>query len=107
MSVHRTDTTCFDDDVLRSPSPVLVEFTADWCGPCRMMAPVLDQVADERAQSLRVVQVDTDADPALSIRFNILGLPTMAVFRDGQMVASFTGARSKATLLQQIDKALG
>ena len=106
MSIHRTDTTRFDDDVLRSRMPVLVEFTADWCGPCRMMAPVLDQVADERAQSLRVVQVDTDTDPELSIRFNILGLPTMAVFDDGEMVASFTGARSKAMLLQQIDKAL-
>jgi thioredoxin 1 len=103
--IERTDTASFDRDVLSSSVPVLVDFTADWCGPCRMMTPVLQQIAEERSGTLRVVQVDTDADPELSIRFNVLGMPTLALFDNGELVSSVTGARPKSAVLRQVDGA--
>ncbi|HEX5405860.1 MAG TPA: thioredoxin [Pseudonocardiaceae bacterium] len=85
----------FADEVLASAQPVLVEFWATWCPPCRMLGPVLTELAAEHADRLRVVKLDIDTNPVTARQFSILGAPTMILFRDGQAVASAVGARSK------------
>ncbi len=85
---------------------VAVEFGAEWCGPCHMLAPVLDAVARDYAPSLRVVQMDTDANPATMVRFGVRGLPTVLLFRDGVPVDRIVGAVPAATLRGRIDKAI-
>ncbi|WP_405987481.1 thioredoxin [Streptomyces sp. NBC_00872] len=92
----------FDDEVLKSGLPVLVEFTADWCPPCRQLAPVLSAVAEEEAGRIKVVQLDVDTDPRTAARYGVLALPTLMVFRAGEPVASMVGARAKRKLLQEL-----
>ncbi|WP_441247530.1 thioredoxin [Kitasatospora sp. McL0602] len=94
-----TDET-FATEVLAAAGPVLVEFTADWCPPCRMMAPVLADVAREEAHRLTVVQLDVDRNPETQAAYGVLSMPTMIVFRDGEPVKSVVGARAKARLLR-------
>ncbi|MEU4494541.1 thioredoxin [Streptomyces sp. NPDC023998] len=97
-----TDTD-FDDEVLRADRPVLVEFTADWCGPCRQLAPVLSAIASEEAGRLKVVQLDADTNPEIMTRYGVLSMPTLMVFRAGEPVKSMVGARPKRRLLQELD----
>ncbi|MDX6327937.1 MAG: thioredoxin 1 [Streptomycetaceae bacterium] len=99
MSV--TDET-FAEEVLRSDVPVLVDFTASWCPPCRMIAPVLEAVAEEQAGRLKVVQLDVDTDPATAAAYGVLSMPTLMVFRAGEPVKSMVGARPKRRLLQEL-----
>jgi thioredoxin 1 len=100
-----TDAT-FASEVLAHDKPVLVDFWAQWCGPCRMMAPVLAQLAEERAESLTVVKINADENPVAVRDYGVMGLPTMLLFRDGQPVRSIVGARPKARLLAELDDAL-
>ncbi|MBW3572690.1 MAG: thioredoxin, partial [Gemmatimonadetes bacterium] len=97
----------FDRVVADSPVPVVVDFYADWCGPCKMMAPVLDQVARERAGRVLVAKVDTDANPAVSQRFGIRSIPTLVAFRRGAEVAREMGALPRQRLDALIDRAAG
>jgi thioredoxin 2 len=97
----------FDRVVGGSEVPVLVDFHADWCGPCRMMAPALEQVARERTGRVLVAKVDTDRAPRLSQRFRIASIPTLAVFRGGAEVARETGALPKPRLDALLDRAAG
>ncbi|MFE2378531.1 thioredoxin [Streptomyces sp. NPDC059398] len=92
----------FGTEVLAAGLPVLVEFTADWCGPCRQLAPVLSAVAAEEAGRLKVVQLDVDSNPDVMIRYGVLSMPTLMVFRDGEPVKSMVGARPKRRLLQEL-----
>ncbi|MET9530336.1 thioredoxin [Streptomyces sp. NPDC006649] len=92
----------FDTEVLAAGLPVLVEFTADWCGPCRQLAPVLSAVAAEEAGRLKVVQLDADSNPDVMVRYGVLSMPTLMVFRDGEPVKSMVGARPKRRLLQEL-----
>ncbi|MFJ5633321.1 thioredoxin family protein [Streptomyces goshikiensis] len=86
--------------------PVLVEFTADWCGPCRQLAPVLSAIAAEEAGRLKVVQIDADRNPATVARYGVLSMPTLLVFRDGEPVRQLVGARAKRRLLQELEEHL-
>ncbi len=104
MESITTDT--FDERVLANDKPVLVEFWAQWCGPCRMVAPVLDEIAGERADELSIVKLNYDENPAIGQRYGVMGLPTMLLFRDGEAVRSFVGAKPKARLLAELDDAL-
>jgi thioredoxin 1 len=104
MDSITTDT--FDERVLANDKPVLVEFWAQWCGPCRMVAPVLDEIAGERADELSIVKLNYDENPAIGQRYGVMGLPTMLLFRDGEPVRSFVGAKPKARLLAELDDAL-
>jgi thioredoxin 2 len=97
----------FVDIVQRSPVPVLVDLWATWCGPCRMVSPVLERIAADRAGRLKLVKVDVDAAPLLSQVFEVRAVPTLLVFRDGQVVAHHPGAAPEAVLRSWLDEALG
>ncbi|GGT30008.1 thioredoxin [Streptomyces kurssanovii] len=101
-----TDTD-FDAVVLGADRPVLVEFTADWCGPCRQLAPVLSAVAREEAGRLKVLQIDADTNPETVVRYGVLSMPTLMVFDGGEPVKSMVGARPKRRLLQELEDVLG
>jgi len=94
-----TDAT-FESEVLRSPRPVIVEYWAPWCGPCRQVAPVLEAIAAEHAGHVDVVKLNTDENPATTQRYQVLAIPTVAVFSGGQVVRQVLGARSKSALLR-------
>jgi thioredoxin 2 len=91
----------------RSNVPVLVDFWAEWCGPCRMMSPVLDKLAEERATTLQVGKLNTDEQPEIAARFNIRSIPTLILFRDGKEVARQSGAVNGSALARWVDGALG
>ncbi|MEV8459963.1 MULTISPECIES: thioredoxin [Streptomyces] len=92
----------FAAEVLGSERPVLVEFTADWCGPCRQLAPVLSSIAAEEGERLRIVQLDVDRNPGTALAYNVLSMPTLMVFRGGEPVKSMVGARPKRRLLEEL-----
>nr|WP_202557412.1 thioredoxin domain-containing protein [Streptomyces sp. SID5789] len=92
----------FDSEVLGSELPVLVEFTADWCPPCRQMAPVLRALAEEEGERLRVVQLNVDRNPATTNAYKVLSMPTFMVFRGGEPVKSMVGSRPKRRLLAEL-----
>jgi thioredoxin 1 len=100
-----TDTD-FDTEVLGADRPVLVEFTADWCGPCRRLAPVLSAVAKEEAPRLKVLQIDADTNPETVTRYGVLSMPTLLVFDAGEPVKSLVGALPKRRLLQELEDVL-
>ena len=96
-----TDAT-FAQEVLTGDLPVLVDFTADWCPPCRMIAPVLEQIATEEADRLRIVRLDVDTNPVTQAAYGVLSMPTLLLFRAGEPVKVMVGARPKRRLLQEL-----
>jgi thioredoxin 1 len=94
--IIKTDT--FEAEVLQSEKPVIVDFWAEWCGPCRAVAPVLDEIARERGDDLRVVKVNIDEEPALAQRYGIMSIPTIVLFKGGQPAAAALGAQPKRML---------
>ncbi|OAI54905.1 thioredoxin [Gaiella sp. SCGC AG-212-M14] len=93
----------FDEEVLQSDKPVLVDFWAEWCGPCHAVAPVLDRIVEDRNGDIKLVKVNIDEQPALSQRFGVQSIPTMILFKDGEPAAAAIGAQPKSAL----EKALG
>jgi thioredoxin len=93
----------FDSDVLRSEVPVLVDFWAEWCGPCRQMAPTIDVVASEYAGKLKVGKLDVDSNGDTAMRYNIRGIPTLLLFKGGQVVEQRVGAVGKSEVVKMID----
>lgn len=96
----------FDQEVLSAKEPVLVDFWADWCGPCKMIAPILDEIAEEYADKIRVAKLNIDENPGTPPKYGIRGIPTLMLFKDGNVEATKVGAVSKSQLTAFIDSNL-
>ena len=105
MAANTTTTTdaTFASDVLQSDKPVLVDFWAEWCGPCKMVAPVLEEIAGENAEKLKVVKLNIDENPGAARDYQIMSIPTMAVFSGGKIVKSIIGAKPKSAILRDLE----
>jgi thioredoxin 1 len=103
--VHVTDDS-FDAEVLKASGPVLVDFWATWCGPCKMIAPVLDELAEEYAGKLKIAKLDVDANPGTAPKYNIKGIPTLIIFKNGEVAGKKVGAMSKSQLAAFIDSTI-
>jgi len=103
--LHVTDDS-FDAEVLKASGPVLVDFWATWCGPCKMIAPVLDELAEEYAGKLKICKVDVDANPNTAPKYNVKGIPTLIIFKNGNVEAKKVGAISKSQLAAFIDSTI-
>ena len=103
--VHVSEAT-FDAEVLSSELPVLVDFWVEWCGPCKMIAPILDELATEYEGRLKICKVDVDANPGIPEKFAIHGIPTLIIFKDGNAVETKVGALSKSQLAGFVDECL-
>jgi thioredoxin len=99
--IHINETS-FEQAVLQSPVPVLVDFWAPWCGPCKMISPLLDEIARENGGSVRVAKINVDDNPSLAARFGVKSIPTLLVFKDGQVRDSQIGLTSKQALLSKL-----
>ena len=99
MSVITITNANFESEVLQSEKPVLVDFWATWCGPCRRLAPIIAEIAEENAGKIKVCKVDVDEQPDLASRFRISSIPTLLVFKDGEMTASSLGYQPKEDVL--------
>jgi len=105
-SILHVDDASFETEVLKSEHPVLVDYWAEWCGPCRMIAPILDEVAREYAGRITVAKVNIDQNPDTPTRYGIRGIPTLMLFKDGNVAATKVGALSKSQLTAFIDSNL-
>ena len=96
----------FESEVLKAELPVLVDFWAEWCGPCRMVAPIVEELAGEYAGRLKVTKVDVDDNQNIAMRYNIMSIPTLGVFKGGQMIERIVGYMPKQELKRRVDGAL-
>ena len=104
LNIAKLDTSNFPEQVLQSPTPVLVDFWAEWCGPCKMMSPVLDELAGEYDNRVRIGKVNIDEDQKLATDYGIRAIPTLLLFKDGQVVGQIVGMASKRDLKAQLNK---
>lgn len=104
MSAKHVTTSSFQTDVLSSTKPVLVDFWAEWCGPCRMVSPILDEISSEYGDKLTIVKVNVDEEPALAQQYGITSIPALHVFQGGQVVKQIVGAKPKPSLLADLNE---
>ena len=102
MGTKKVTDETFDADVLKNDKPVLVDYWAEWCGPCKMVAPVLEAIAEEHGDKLDIVKLNVDENPVVTQKYGILNIPTLGVFKNGEVVMELVGARSKSALLREL-----
>jgi len=102
MGTKKVTDETFEADVLKNDKPVLVDYWAEWCGPCKMVAPVLESIAAEHGDKLDVVKLNVDENPVVTQKYGILNIPTLGVFKNGEVVMELVGARSKSALLREL-----
>jgi thioredoxin len=102
MGTKKVTDETFEADVLKNDKPVLVDYWAEWCGPCKMVAPVLEAISEEHADKLDVVKLNVDENPVVTQKYGILNIPTLGVFVSGEVVMELVGARSKSALLREL-----
>ena len=100
--VTLTDST-FDEIISSAATPVLVDFWAEWCGPCKMIAPVLEEISKDQAGRVTIAKINVDENPDLALRFDVMSIPTLLLFKDGEIAHRMVGAKGKNQLLQEID----
>lgn len=103
MAVEKVSDQNFDQDVLKSSAPVIVDFWAEWCGPCRMVAPILEEVSGELGDKVRIVKLNVDENPQTASKYGIMSIPTLLLFKDGKIASRQVGAAPKAKLVQWIN----
>ena len=103
MAVEKVSDQSFDADVLQSSTPVVVDFWAEWCGPCRMVAPVLDELSGELGDKVKIVKLNVDENPVTASKYGIMSIPTLLLFKDGKIASRQVGAAPKAKLVQWIN----
>lgn len=103
--IHLTDDS-FENDVIKSALPVVVDFWAEWCGPCKMIAPILDDIADEYADKVTIAKMNVDANSVSPAKYGVRGIPTLLIFKNGELASTKVGALSKTQLKEFIDTAL-
>ena len=102
MAVGKTSDASFESDVLKSAAPVVVDFWAEWCGPCRMIAPALEEIAGQLGDKVKIVKLNVDENPHTAQKYGIMSIPTLMIFKNGEMAARQTGAAPKQKLEQWI-----
>jgi thioredoxin len=102
MGTKKVTDETFDAEVLKNDKAVLVDYWAEWCGPCKMVAPVLEAIAEEHGDKLDIVKLNVDENPVVTQKYNIMNIPTLGVFKNGEVVMELVGARSKSALLREL-----
>lgn len=103
MATTPVTTATFEAEVLKSATPVLVDFWAEWCGPCRAVGPILEEISNEYGEKIKIVKLNTDEEAAIAMKYGIVSIPTMNVFVNGEVVKSIVGAKPKPALLKDLE----
>jgi len=106
MATSKVTAATFDSEVLRSDTPVLVDFWAEWCGPCRAVAPILEEISEEFGSKIKIVKLNTDEESAIALRYGIKSIPSLFVFVKGEVVKQIIGAKPKGALLKELESFL-
>ena len=102
MSVLKINSENYEEEVLKSNKPVIVDFYADWCGPCRMMSPIIDEIAEEKADCIKVGKVNVDENRDLAMKYEVMTIPTILIITEGKVEKSFVGVTDKSAILESI-----